>query len=737
MAENHHPDLKPPEPQSLRASLATVVFLALLTILFYWKLTLTNQYTWFDHPDMAYLELPRLQFQVREIQQGNFPLWNPRIWTGQPLIGQTQPGPLFPLNLLFAQLKMRDGYIRFNHLNYYWVAIHFLAAFFFYCLARDLRLNTAASILSGCLFGFGGFVGSVAWLDVVNGAIWAPLVLLFLLRSARGVRPLTNACLGGLFLGIAWLSGHHELPILTSLMAAGCWLYFIVQRPARTGLAALFFTVAILIACTQALATFEFGKLSMRWIGLENTVTWKDKIPYTVHTIYSLPAHGLLATFLPGFGTYADSSPFLGAVGMALAICGLVARWREQTVRIAGAIAGISTIYAMGVFAPLNGIMYALLPVVDKARIPSRAVLLLGFALAILAAYGLDAVLNQRESVSTRRLRIALTIAGSVITASAVVFTLQGTNVNDRNVLAGIVCLIAALLLYFWQASMLSRTVLFAGLLTLTLVELTNGGPSLYSNRYDKNANKFTAALTQYRDTADFLKSQPQPVRVHVDDTVIGANFGDWHGIDMLQGYVAGLPLNIMIHEAHTERTQSIFSVTHFIGQKPQFPNQVEVFKSRDGVNVYQSPNVLPRVRTVHETKAVPDERFVRTNIQDPAIDLARTAIFIGSAPPLETCDAPDTVQTRERSTDHLVIDATMACRGLVIVSESMYPGWQVTVDGKPAQLWEAYGTFRSVVVDAGRHRIEMKFRPRTVYYGAALGALGLLIVAAVWLSRR
>jgi hypothetical protein len=686
---------------------------------------------------MAYLELPRLQMQASEIQQGRFPLWNPRIWTGQPLIGQTQPGPLFPLNLLFYQLRMRDGYLRFNHLNYYWVAIHFLAAWFFYCLARELSLNRAAALVSGCLFGFGGFVGSVAWLDVVNGAIWAPLVLLFLLRSVRGVRPWTNAALGGMFLGVAWLSGHHELPILTSLMAAGCWLFFVVKRPARLGPAALFFTVGMLIASTQALATFEFGRLSMRWIGLENTVTWKDKIPYTVHTIYSLPAQGLLATFLPGFGTYADSSPFLGAMGMALAIFGLVACWKEQNVRVAGAIAGISTIYAMGAFAPLNGVMYALLPVVDKARIPSRAVLLLGFALAILAAYGFDNVLRERTGPAVRRLRNALIVAGCVVTGTAVSLAMQGKQVNDGNVLAGVVCLVGALLLYAWQASMLSRTVLIAGVLTLTLVELTNGGPSRYSNRFDKSSNKFIGALTQYRDAADFLKAQKQPVRVNVDDTVIGANFGDWHGIDMLQGYVAGLPLNIMIHEAHTPRTQSIFSVTHYIGQKPQFPYQVEVFKSRDGVSVYENPNALPRVRTVHETKAVPDERWVRANIQDTAIDLGKTAIFIGSAPALENCAGQDSVETRERTTDKLVIEANMGCRGLVLVSESMYPGWVATVDGKPAQIWEAYGTFRSVVVDAGKHRVEMRFRPKPVYYGAALGALGLLIVAGVALMRR
>src|SRR5262245_58047536 len=112
MAENHHLDPKAPQTTGrwLRIA-APIMFLLALSIGFYWKLTLTDQYTWFDHPDMAYLEVPRLQFQASEIHKGRFPLWDPRIWSGQPLIGQTQPGPLFPLNLLFYQLRLRDGYL--------------------------------------------------------------------------------------------------------------------------------------------------------------------------------------------------------------------------------------------------------------------------------------------------------------------------------------------------------------------------------------------------------------------------------------------------------------------------------------------------------------------------------------------------------------------------------------------------------------------------------------------------
>ena len=102
--------------------------LLLLVILFFWKLTLTNEFVWFDHPDMCALEIPRLQFQARELHRCHFPLWAPSVWAGQSLIGQTQPGPLFPLTLLFLLLPLDHGYIQHAFLNGYWVLLHALAA---------------------------------------------------------------------------------------------------------------------------------------------------------------------------------------------------------------------------------------------------------------------------------------------------------------------------------------------------------------------------------------------------------------------------------------------------------------------------------------------------------------------------------------------------------------------------------------------------------------------------------
>ena len=73
-----------------------------------------------------------------------------------------------------------------------------------------------------------------------------------------------------------------------------------------------------------------------------------------------------------------------------------------------------------------------------------------------------------------------------------------------------------------------------------------------------------------------------------------------------------------------------------------------------------------------------------------------------------------------------------MACDGILVYSSAVLPGWEAAIDGKPAQILEAYGKLLSVNVPAGRHTIEFRYAPRSVWLGALLSLTGL-IAAAIW----
>ncbi len=75
---------------------------------------------------------------------------------------------------------------------------------------------------------------------------------------------------------------------------------------------------------------------------------------------------------------------------------------------------------------------------------------------------------------------------------------------------------------------------------------------------------------------------------------------------------------------------------------------------------------------------------------------------------------------------------------GLVVFSEVFYPGWAVTIDGKPAELGRADYVLRAVNVPAGKHEVVMTFDPDTVRTTeavaySALVVLMLLVAVCVW----
>jgi uncharacterized membrane protein YfhO len=101
--------------------------------------------------------------------------------------------------------------------------------------------------------------------------------------------------------------------------------------------------------------------------------------------------------------------------------------------------------------------------------------------------------------------------------------------------------------------------------------------------------------------------------------------------------------------------------------------------------------------------------------------------VFLKDAvPTLEDCSGPDKITLLGRQNERITIRAEMACKGLLVLNQTFYPGWQVLVDGRPARIEEADGALQSVVVDPGTHQVDFRYRPWTVYFGGLLTALGL-----------
>jgi hypothetical protein len=101
--------------------------------------------------------------------------------------------------------------------------------------------------------------------------------------------------------------------------------------------------------------------------------------------------------------------------------------------------------------------------------------------------------------------------------------------------------------------------------------------------------------------------------------------------------------------------------------------------------------------------------------------------------------DSTATVSLTEYATNRLVYQTKSSVEAPVIFSEIYYPaGWNVTIDGQPAEAFRANYVLRGVMVPAGEHKIEWNFEPETFTKGSSysmMGSIGLLVLVLAGLA--
>ncbi len=701
-------------------ALGPAVLLAIV-ILFHWKLTLTHQYTWLENSDLANLVLPWMQFQTGEWHQHHFPLWDPNSWMGQPLFGQGQPGSAYPLNWMLFLAPLKNGWLRESVLNWYYVGVRYLAALAAYALARDLGRSRVASILAGCVYGLGGYVASTAAPQMVNGAVTTPLVFLFLFRAERGKQPWSSALLSGFFLGVGWLAGHHQMNLYVTIAAAALWAWLCVRdgklNSVMLKVAAASLAMAVLASALQTLPMAEYGRLAVRWSGTPQPLHFNETVPYTVLEQYSLKPLGLLGVFLPNF--IKGANPYIGIVAFTLALLGVILGWKERQVRWLALLSLGGIVFALGPNSLLHGMLYALTPMLDKARVPGAGIVMFGLGIAPLAAYGLDLLAEAHASWWSRRVGWTLAaFAGLLVTLSV-----MKSDVDDRIMITALAAVLAAGLFAAARTGAISARVCGVAAVCLVLLELANVTDYALPNRSDRAATPVLATLGQHSDLADYIRAQGAAARVEYDDNLIQYNIGDWYGIEAVNAYTAGALTKIFEMDVFSRRSMNFFGVRFYLGKTPLRPGLNDVFTGTSGLKVFENPDAYPRVWSVHAATSLPDRDAILKAMRDSNFDPRQTALLTGPAPEgIGECGSGyDDVQMPMHLANYVQIRAGMQCRGVVILTDSSFPGWRAYVDGERVPLLETYGGVRGVVVQAGDHMVEMHYRPWSVLLGGLM----------------
>jgi hypothetical protein len=174
------------------------------------------------------------------------------------------------------------------------------------------------------------------------------------------------------------------------------------------------------------------------------------------------------------------------------------------------------------------------------------------------------------------------------------------------------------------------------------------------------------------------------------------------------------------------------------------YSTQLRFADTIQGVWIYENPNVLPRAYISHHVEAMTDEealRRIRSKEFDPWHSVLITSVLppelqaLTETPSLSPMSPANVV---EYSPQRVTIDVQTASPGILVLSDTWYPGWYATVDGQDVEILQVNYALRGVYVDRGVHQVEFRFRPPSLYVGAAI-SFGALFAAALimWLDGR
>jgi hypothetical protein len=194
--------------------------------------------------------------------------------------------------------------------------------------------------------------------------------------------------------------------------------------------------------------------------------------------------------------------------------------------------------------------------------------------------------------------------------------------------------------------------------------------------------------------------------------------------------------ISLIDNELHTSRPVDPMTM----GQHWRF------LEESDGSRVFENLNAMPRAWLVSDVLVLEAEE-ARTAGQTSrlpggrAFDPKRTGLIERPLPmDIAQTDTNATARVTALMDNTMEVRTDSAAAAFLITSDVYYPGWRVTIDDQPVELFRANYAFRGVAVPAGQHVVKFTYHPRRFYLGVAVSLASLFVLgglAVVSLARR
>lgn len=783
----------PPERAGLGATsypaFLTPALVALVAFLPFFRGVLQGQSFYFR--DLSLYYFPLRQFVSEGLRRGELRYWNPYVHEG---IQELFPPISYPFDLLQA-LAPHEGW--FSLL----LALHVpLAALALFALARGLKLSPLAAAAGGLVYALGGYgLSALNLYDHLQALSWAPLVVLGLFRAARGGA--RSVSFAALFVAVVLSTCRVE--IAAQAVVLGVLLSWRRGQPGQARRLAASLCLGAGLAAPTLITMWGLVAESARGQGLSTDVVLAHSVhPFTFLQVVVANLYGDLANvtdrwwgqnFFPRGFPYILSL-YLGIPVLSLAVTG-ARHGRILRVRLL-LIALLAGYLCLGRWGGLAPVVEAL-PFLRSFRYPTKAFFSVHFAVALLAALGLDALITApARNVWRGTARVALVFGPVLACLSAFPWFFAGPTrwflasffppgftdlerasflrlmIEDALTAALLACTAGAIALLV----ALHRTPRRGAPLALTaivVVDLLRAGaglnPMVTRSFFEISPEMLREAGRIQREGARLFTCDVSDSAPYLEARkALRGRHETWTFATLMETLTPYLNVRHGIRTARsidltmlvpTERVASVeearcgdlarnvgklqrAGVEHVISltplRHPELSLETVVTPRRIdplGVYVYRLGGAFPMRFVAREVHRVPDQNAAIAFTQD--VSFRRDGVVAVEGAGERTFEAEGRILRWREAPGRIEVDIA-ANRPTVFMNREAYArGWAAWVDSVPTPVLRADGFYTAVPVPAGTSQVVLRYSPPGLREGLTLSLISLLLAVALGVRRR
>lgn len=731
------------------AQFAAAVAAILSTRAFWWPGNHVVSY------DGATYSGPNTEVSLQAIREWRIPFLNEFIFGTAPHLGNHAVGVLYPPRLvaLIFGSSYGHGLIVVGHM--------LLLGLGMVALAKRVGLSPLGGAVAGVVVILAGSTQTkTVQFEQIQPIAWLPVLLVALHACVTARRGWREVGLLALAATATLLSGHPQL-ILEVVVVAALFTFGLMLRY-RTGVLRL--VVAAVLAAAMALPQLLATVDARRAASLDAGRSFDDlgngmyvlQIRKAAQALFGTMTGGDPAAFSGAFeaiGWFGVAAVMMGLFGIVTSVKDPSHRWWGLSLSV---VMALGLIWSFGPRTPMFTVAYRLLPGFDLGRVSVRWLAIVGILLALFVGAGVDAAKRLRSRRAQQAGAAAIGLAVLAIAAGPIT---SGTRT------AGVLWLVTALIVMLIPVVVTSKHI-GRVLAVVVVVELAVLSLSAIPNRITmdsavgRSPSPAIAELMSRASGGGYVVALTPDAGPH-DELVRGLrpNSNTWFGLRSLDGYDGGvqvtqnwaemlyafsatpaidLPLrNSLAAPVPTEQLAR-FGVRWMVLSNDRMatewiPDWEGPIASDDHYSVWENPLWVGDAVAWFATQ--PSTAEVMETLRTDFTSIADRAFAETKLECVDGC-APQSVDSTRLTAEHIVATVEIAQPALISTHVQAFDGWNVTVNGLPADIEVVDGVFLGVAVAEGSHVIEFRYQP-SWWWPAVIVAIGALTTAVVLVSRR